>query len=109
MKNMGQIMKQMQQLQARAEEVQAKLAATEITGSAGGGSVLVTLNGKGEMRRVKIDPAALSGAPADLEIVEDLIVAAFNDAKAKVEAHASAEMGKLTAGLPLPPGFKLPL
>jgi len=108
MKNMGQIMKQVQQLQAKAEEVQAKLAATEIAGSAGGGSVQVTLNGKGEMRRVKIDPATLSGA-GDLEIVEDLIVAAFNDAKAKVEAHASAEMGKLTAGLPLPPGFKLPM
>ena len=107
MKNMGAIMKQMQQLQARAEEVQAKLAATEISGSAGGGSVQVTLNGKGEMRRVKIDPATMSG-PSDLEIVEDLIVAAFNDAKGKVEAHASAEMGKLTAGLPLPPGFKLP-
>lgn len=107
MKNMGQIMKQMQQLQARAEEVQAKLAATEINGSAGGGSVQVTLNGKGEMRRVKIDPAAMSG-PSDLEIVEDLIVAAFNDAKGKVEAHAQQEMGKLTAGLPLPPGFKLP-
>jgi DNA-binding protein YbaB len=67
----------------------------------------VTLNGKGEMRRVKIDPAAMSG-PSDLEIVEDLIVAAFNDAKGKVEAHAQQEMGKLTAGLPLPPGFKLP-
>ena len=108
MKNMGNIMKQVQQLQARAEEVQAKLAATEIMGTAGGGAVQVTLNGKGEMRRVKIDPAALSG-PGDLEIVEDLIVAAFNDAKAKVEAHASAEMGKLTDGLPLPPGFKLPM
>ncbi len=106
MKNMGQIMKQVQQLQARADEVQAKLAATEITGTAGGGSVQVTLNGKGEMRRVKIDPAALSG-PSELEIIEDLIVAAFNEAKAKVEAHAQQEMGKLTAGLPLPPGFKL--
>jgi DNA-binding YbaB/EbfC family protein len=105
---MGAIMKQMQQLQAKAEEVQAQLAATEISGSAGGGSVQVTLNGKGEMRRVKIDPAAMSG-PSDLEIVEDLIVAAFNDAKGKVEAHAQQEMGKLTAGLPLPPGFKLPI
>jgi DNA-binding YbaB/EbfC family protein len=108
MKNMGAIMKQMQQLQARAEETQAKLAATEISGSAGGGSVQVTLNGKGEMRRVKIDPGAMSG-PADLEIVEDLIVAAFNDAKTKADAHAQQEMGKLTAGLPLPPGFKLPI
>ena len=108
MKNMGQLMKQVQQLQAKAEEVQAKLAETEIIGRAGGGAVEVTLNGKGEMRRVKIDPAAVSG-PGDLEIVEDLLVAAFNDAKARVEAHAQQEMGKLTAGLPLPPGFKLPL
>jgi DNA-binding YbaB/EbfC family protein len=107
MKNMGQLMKQVQQLQAKAEEVQAKLAETEIVGRAGGGSVEVTLNGKGEMRRVKIDPAAVSG-PGDLEIVEDLLVAAFNDARARVEAHAQQEMGKLTAGLPLPPGFKLP-
>ena len=106
MKNMGAMMKQIQQLQAKAEEMQAKLAATEITGSAGGGSVTVTLNGKGEMRGVKIDPGAVSG-PGDLEIVEDLIVAAFNDAKAKVESHAQKEMGALTAGLPLPPGFKL--
>ena len=106
MKNMGAMMKQIQQLQAKAEEMQAKLAATEITGAAGGGTVKVTLNGKGEMRGVKIDPGAVSG-PADLEIVEDLIVAAFNDAKAKVEAHAQKEMGALTAGLPLPPGFKL--
>lgn len=114
MKNMGQIMKQVQQLQAKAEEVQAKLAVTEITGAAGGGAVQVTLNGKGEMRRVKISPTAMGpnqsiSGPNDLEIVEDLIVAAFNDAKAKVEAHAQQEMGKLTAGLPLPPGFKLPL
>jgi len=108
MKNMGQIMKQVQQLQARAEEVQAKLAATEISGTAGGGAVTVTLTGKGEMRRVKIDPAAMCG-PGDLEIVEDLIVAAFNDARTKVEAYAQQEMGKLTAGLPLPPGFKLPI
>jgi hypothetical protein len=106
MKNIGNLMKQVQQLQAKAEEVQAKLAATEIVGTAGGGSVQVTLNGKGEMRRVKIDPATLSG-PGDLEIVEDLIVAAFNDAKGKVESYAQQEMGKLTAGLPLPPGFKL--
>jgi DNA-binding YbaB/EbfC family protein len=106
MKNIGNLMKQVQQLQSKAEEVQAKLAETEITGASGGGSVQVTLNGKGDMRRVKIDPATVSG-PADLEILEDLLVAAFNDAKAKVEAHAQKEMGALTAGLPLPPGFKL--
>lgn len=107
MKDIGKLMKQMQQLQAKADEVQQQLAATEIVGTAGGGAVHVTLNGKGEMRRLKIDPATVSG-PGDIEILEDLIVAAFNDAKGRAEAHAQQEMGKLTAGLPLPPGFKLP-
>jgi DNA-binding YbaB/EbfC family protein len=107
MKNLGQIMKQMQQLQSKANEVQAKLAETEITGAAGGGAVQITLNGKGDMRRVKIDPSAISG-PGEVEMLEDLITAAFNDAKVKVEAFSQQEMAKLTAGLPLPPGMKLP-
>ena len=104
MKNMGQIMKQVQQLQAKAEEVQAKLAATEITGSAGGGSVEVTLTGKGEMRRVKIDPAALSG-PSDLEIVEDLIVAAVHAAQVKASEMAKDEMARMASDMGLPPGM----
>ena len=66
----------------------------------------VTLNGKGEMRKIKIDPSLAE--PDEIEILEDLIVAACNDAKAKIEAHMQEEMGKLTGGLPLPPGFKLP-
>lgn len=107
MKNLGQLMKQMQQLQSKADEVQATLAAAELTGAAGGGVVEITLNGKGEMRRVKIDPATISG-PGDVEMLEDLITAAFNDAKVKVEAFSQQEMSKLTAGLPLPPGMKLP-
>jgi DNA-binding YbaB/EbfC family protein len=107
MKNLGQLMKQMQQLQAKADEVQAKLAEAELTGAAGGGAVQVTLNGKGDMRRVKIDPAVVSGA-GDIEVLEDLIAAAFNDAKSKVEVFSQQEMSKLTAGLPLPPGMKLP-
>ncbi len=106
MKNLGNLMKQVQELQAKAEAVQEKLAAAEISGSSGGGAVAVTLNGKGEMRSVKIDPALVSGGEVD--VLEDLIVAAFNDAKSKAEAFSQQEMAKLTAGLPLPPGMKLP-
>ncbi|MGH6905334.1 MAG: YbaB/EbfC family nucleoid-associated protein, partial [Geminicoccaceae bacterium] len=82
------------------------LSDVELDGSAGGGMVTVTLNGKGDMRRVKIDPALAD--PNEVEILEDLVVAAFNDAKAKVEAHVQEEMGKLTGGLNLPAGLKLP-
>lgn len=106
MKNIGQMMKQAQQMQARMTEMQAKLDQVEMTGASGGGMVQVTLNGKGEMRRIKIDPALVD--PKDVEVLEDLILAAANDAKAKVEAHVGAEMAKLTGGLQLPPGIKLP-
>lgn len=68
--------------------------------------VTVTLNGKGEMRRVKMDPSLVN--PNEVEILEDLLVAAFNDAKAKVETYLQEEMGKLTGGLNLPAGLKLP-
>lgn len=106
MKNLGQMMKQVQDLQARMAEAQDKLGALEVTGSAAGGKVHATLNGKGALRQIKIDPAAIN--PAEAELLEDLIVAAVNDAKTKVDAHSEAEMSKLTGGLPLPPGLKLP-
>jgi DNA-binding YbaB/EbfC family protein len=106
MKNLGQMMKQAQQMQAKMAELQDKLAESEMTGAAGGGMVQVTMNGKGELRAVKIDPSLLT--PADAEVLEDLIVAAANDAKAKVETHVAEEMQKLTGGLALPPGMKLP-
>jgi DNA-binding YbaB/EbfC family protein len=106
MKNLGQMMKQAQAMQTRMAEMQAELARIEIAGAAGGGMVSVTLNGKGEMRAIKIDPKLAD--PAETEMLEDLIVAAFNDAKAKVEQHVAAEMAKLTGGLQLPPGLKLP-
>ncbi len=106
MKNLGNMLKEAQKLQSQMAEMQAKLAETEVSGSAGGGMVAVTLNGKGEMRKVKIDPSLAD--PAETEILEDLIVAAFNDAKVKVEAQVQEEMGKLTGGLSLPPGMKLP-
>jgi nucleoid-associated protein EbfC len=106
MKNLGQMMKQAQEMQARMAELQAKLAEVEMSGSAGGGMVQVTLNGKGEMRRVKIDRSLM--LPDEAEVLEDLIVAATNDAKTRVEAHLQEEMSKLTGGLQLPPGMKLP-
>jgi DNA-binding YbaB/EbfC family protein len=106
MKNLGNMLKEAQKLQSRMSEMQQKLAEMEMSGAAGGGLVNVTLNGRGEMRRIKIDPSLAD--PNEMEILEDLIVAACNDAKAKTEAHLQEEMGKLTGGLPLPPGFKLP-
>jgi DNA-binding YbaB/EbfC family protein len=106
MKNIGQMMKQAQQMQARMAEMQARLDQIEMTGAAGGGMVQVTLNGKGDLRKIKLDKALVD--PNEVEVLEDLIVAAFNDAKARVESHVAEEMGKLTGGLKLPPGMKLP-
>ena len=106
MKNLGQMMKQAQQLQAKMTEMQEGLEALEISGAAGGGLVSVILNGKGEMRAIKIDPSLVN--VDEVEVLEDLVTAAFNDAKAKVEAHMQEEMAKLTGGLNLPPGMNLP-
>jgi DNA-binding YbaB/EbfC family protein len=106
MKNLGNLMKQAQQMQARMGELQARLAETEVSGASGGGMVQVTVNGKGDVRRVKIDPSLAK--PEDVEVLEDLVVAACNDAKGKAEAMMTEEMQKLTGGLNLPPGLKLP-
>ena len=106
MKNIGQIMKQAQQMQTKMAELQEQLAGLECSGLAGGGMVQVTMSGKGELRGVKIDPSLVT--PDDVEVLEDLIVAAANDAKAKVEALVQEEMQKLTGGLQLPPGMQLP-
>ena len=106
MKNLGNMMKQVQEMQGRMQEMQEALAALDVTGTAAAGMVTVTLSGKGEMKGVKLDPSVID--PADLEVLEDLIVAAFNDAKAKTDARMQEEMQKLTGGLPLPPGFKFP-
>ena len=99
-------MKQVQDMQSRMSEMQEKLADLEITGASGAGMVQATLNGRSELKRIKIDPALLK--PEDAEVLEDLVVAAVNDARGKVERHTQDEMSKLTGGLPLPPGFKLP-
>jgi hypothetical protein len=106
MKNLGQMMRQAQEMQSKMAEIQEQLAATEVTGSAGGGMVQVTANGKGEMHAVKIDPALAD--PNEVAVLEDLIVAAANDARTKAEATSAERMRELTGGLALPPGFKLP-
>jgi hypothetical protein len=106
MKNISNMLKEAQKLQQRMAEMQQRLEEVEVSGAAGGGLITVTLNGKGHMRKIKIDPALL--VPAEAEMLEDLVVAATNDAKGKLESQMQDEMGKLTGGLPLPPGFKLP-
>lgn len=105
MKNIADLMKQAGEMQSKMEEMQKSLDALEIEGVAGGGMVRVTLSGKGALRSVKIDPAL---ARDDIEILEDLIVAAHYDAKIKSEARVQEEMQKMTGGLQLPPGFKMP-
>jgi DNA-binding YbaB/EbfC family protein len=105
-KNLGNMLKQAQQMQTRMAEMQAKLEATEVEGQAGGGMVKVKLTGKGDLRRVSIDPSLMTAD--DREVLEDLIVAAHADAKQKVEATMAEEMQKATAGMGLPAGLKLP-
>ncbi len=106
MKNIGNMLKQAQQMQTRMAEMQAKLEATEVEGQAGAGMVKVKLTGKGEMRRIAIDPTLMTAE--DREVLEDLIIAAHGDAKQKVEAMMAEEMQKATAGMNLPAGLKLP-
>lgn len=105
MKNLNQMMKQAQQLQQRMAEMQEKLNQSEMTGSSGAGLVQVTMNGKGEVKSLKIDPSLVD--PKEVEVLEDLIIAACNDTKAKIEQYMSEEMAKITGGLNIP-GFKLP-
>ncbi|WP_206934366.1 YbaB/EbfC family nucleoid-associated protein [Roseococcus thiosulfatophilus] len=106
MKNLGNMLKQAQQMQTRMAEMQAKLESTEVEGQAGAGMVKVKLTGKGDLRRVTIDPSLMTAE--DREVLEDLLVAAHADAKQKVEATMAEEMQKATAGMGLPPGLKLP-
>jgi DNA-binding YbaB/EbfC family protein len=106
MKNLAGLMKQAQEMQEKMAQMQAKLESVDTEGVAGAGMVRVTLNGRGEMRGITIDPKLAD--PAEMEMLEDLIVAAHRDAKQKVEAAAQAEMQKASGGLNLPAGFKLP-
>jgi nucleoid-associated protein EbfC len=106
MKNIGQLMKQAQEMQEKITEMQAQLEAVEMIGVSGAGMVELTLNGKNDMKKIKIDKSLLD--PAEGDVLEDLIVAAFADARRKVSTYAEEEMKKLTGGLPLPGGMKLP-
>ncbi len=104
--NFALMMKQAQQMQGKMQELQTRLAATECEGTAGGGSVKITLTGKGNATALKIDSSVVNAA--DVEMLEDLVIAAINDAVAKKEALAQAETQKLMGGLNLPPGLNLP-
>lgn len=106
MKNLAGLMKQASEMQQKMQELQAKLEMLEVEGSSGGGLVKVVLNGKGEMKHVTIDPKI--AGPDDVEMLEDLLVAAHADAKQKIEARTAEEMQKMTGGLQLPGGLKLP-
>ncbi|WP_407949884.1 YbaB/EbfC family nucleoid-associated protein [Parvibaculum sp.] len=102
---MFDIMKQAQQLQSRMQSLQAELETAEVEGRAGGGLVAVVMSGKGEVKKVSIDPSLMK--ENEREVLEDLIVAASADAKAKAEALAAEKMKSVTGGLALPPGLGL--
>lgn len=106
MKNFNQILKQAQQMQSKMQEAQEKVQQIEVKGTSGGGMVEVTMNGKNEMIGLKLDKNLVN--PDEIEILEDLIVAACNDAKNKITQATSTEMEKVTGGLELPAGLKLP-
>ncbi len=106
MVNLGNMMKQAQQLQKKMAEAQNKLNDIEVEGTSGGGLIKVIATAKGIFKRISIDDSLIK--QEEKEILEDLIVAAINDAKEKGEAAAQEEMKNLTGGLPLPPGMKLP-
>lgn len=106
MKNLGDMMKQVQAMQTRMAEMQAKLERLTVTGQSGGGLVKVTLNGKGSMTGITVDASLLKAD--EKEILEDLIIAAHSDAKNKSEAMMAEEMKSVTGGIALPPGMKLP-
>jgi DNA-binding YbaB/EbfC family protein len=103
--NIGQFMRQAQQMQDNMRRMQEQLGTLEIEGQSGAGMVKVVMTGKHEVRRVTIDPSLLGD---DREMLEDLVAAACNDAAHKVEAMVAEKMSGMTAGLGLPPGFKLP-
>ena len=106
MKDIMGMMKAATEMKGKMEAIQADLANLVVEGRAGGGMVVVSLSGKGELKGLKIDPSLFK--EDDVEVLEDLIIAAHNDAKAKSEAETQRKMAEVTAGLPLPPGMKLP-
>jgi nucleoid-associated protein EbfC len=104
--NLASLLKQAQAMQAKMAEMQEGLARIEVEGQAGAGLIKAVLTGKGELRSIKIDPSLAN--PAELEVLVDLLVAAHNDAKGKLDLRLKEEMAKVTGGLELPAGMKLP-
>lgn len=102
--NIAQLMQQAQKMQEDLQKAQQEIAKIEVVGSAGGGMVSVTLSGRKECRKVRLDASLLS----DQEMLEDLLAAAFNDASNKIDSQTQARVGAVTAGMQLPPGMKLP-
>ncbi len=105
MKDIMGMMKQVGQMQARLKEMQDELQKSEIEGQSGGGLVHVVVDGRGELKRVRIDPSLMK--PDEVEILEDLIVAATSDARGRVDQIMQSKMAEITGGLPIPPGLKL--
>lgn len=106
MKNLGDMMRKAQEMQQRLGDMQNTLGNAEVSGQSGGGMVQITLNGKGMAKMVKLDPKVVD--PTDVSMLEDLLVAAINDAQAKVQQHVESETQKIMGGINMPPGFKLP-
>ncbi len=104
--NIQKMMKQAQEMQNKIASMQARLEEEESEGSSGGGMVVVTMNGKGVAKKLSIDKSLID--PNEKEMLEDLVIAAFNDAKGKVEANMNDQMAKIAGGMGLPPGMKLP-
>jgi len=104
--NIGQMMRQVQEVQTKMAQMQERLADISVMGQSGGGMVTATMNGKGELKKIKLDPKLAD--PAEIEMLEDLIVAACNDAKVKTDAAIADETQKIMGDLKLPPGMKLP-
>ncbi len=105
MNGLGDLMKQAQQMQANMQKMQEDLAKAEVKGEAGAGLVSVVMNGRHDVKRVHIDASLMS---EDKEMLEDLLAAAVNDAVRKVESQSREQMAKMTAGMGIPPGFKIP-
>ena len=106
MKDLMSMMKAASEMKGKMEAVQEEIANLEVEGRSGGGLVTVTMSGKGDLKALSIDPSLFK--EDDIEVMEDLIIAAHADAKAKAEIELNAKMQEVTAGLPLPPGMKFP-
>ena len=106
MNNMSQIMKQAKAMQEKMAEMQKKIEETEIEGSSGGGAVKIVMNGKHEVKNLFIDPSIVNSD--EKEVLEDLIIAALNDVNNKIAENTNNQLGSISGGMGLPPGFKLP-